>query len=467
MNPLPLFLPAEAASPDTADPTAGETAVPVSRWLPGDKPDTRKILDCMHCGFCLPTCPTYILTGDERSSPRGRIALMKEIDQGRLSLTETFNHEMFFCLGCLACMTACPAGVDYSHLIERSRSQVQTAHPGSLPKRLVSGFIFSCFEKMGRLRVLGKLFRLYQRLGLQGFLRKSRLLRIFPGSLAEKEAMLPSQPSPFSSEVVPEITPALGKEKAKVGVLLGCVMDLFFGKENQATVKVLARNGCEVHAPRDGGCCGALHAHAGLLSQARRMAKKQIALYEGLGVERVVVNSAGCGAAMKEYGHWLSGDAEWAARAKAFSAKVRDVQEYLVELGFQPPKAAPATGKATYHDACHLAHGQKITRQPRELLKTLSGEGYVEMPYSDRCCGSAGIYNVTHFEDSMKLLEDKVDRILETGAQTVGVANPGCLLQIRYGLKKRGSAVRAEHPVVLLEEAYEAEASSQKPRGQL
>jgi glycolate oxidase iron-sulfur subunit len=421
-----------------------------------DKPETRKILDCMHCGFCLPTCPTYILTGDERSSPRGRIALMKEIDNGKLSLSETFGQEMFFCLGCLACTTACPAGVDYSHLIEKSRAQVMEARPGNLLQRVSRGLIFSCFQKTRRFFILGRLFKFYQRSGFQGLLRKTGILRLFPGRLAEKEAMLPSEPSPRSSEVIPEVTPPRGAEKSRVGILLGCVMDVLFSRENQATVSVLARNGCRVFAPAKGGCCGALHAHSGLLSQAREMAKGQIALYEKLGVERVVVNSAGCGAAMKEYGHWLAGDAEWAGRAASFSARVRDVQEYLVEIGFKAP-AAPKALPTTYHDACHLAHGQKITRQPREVMKSLAGKDYVELASADQCCGSAGIYNVTHFEASMKLLEDKVEKILKSGAAVVGVANPGCLLQIRYGLKKRGSPVRAEHPIVLLEEAYAAE----------
>jgi glycolate oxidase iron-sulfur subunit len=424
-----------------------------SNFFPTDKPDSGKIIDCMHCGVCLPTCPTYILTGDERSSPRGRIALMKGIDKGQLTLSETFDKEMFFCLGCLACTTACPAGVDYSHLIEHSRAQALQAHPGSFVQKTLRNLIFSCFEQPSRLKLLGKLFQLYQKLGLQWFVRTTQFLKLLPGKLAEKEAMLPSETVSFSSEVIPEMTPAQGLMKAKVGVLLGCVMDFFFTKENQATVSVLSRNGCDVYAPKAGGCCGALHAHAGLLPQAREMAKKQIELYEKAGVEKVIVNSAGCGAAMKDYQHWLEEDGEWAGRAKAFSAKVKDIQEYLVESGCEIPKGS-SSERTTYHDACHLCHGQKITQQPREILKSLAGDKYTEMTNPDRCCGSAGIYNVTHFDESMKLLDDKVNNIVQSGAKVVGVANPGCLLQIQYGLKKAGSSVRAEHPVVLLEEAY-------------
>jgi glycolate oxidase iron-sulfur subunit len=422
----------------------------VSNFFPTDKPESGKIIDCMHCGVCLTTCPTYILTGDEKSSPRGRIALMREIDKGRLTLSEGFDQEMFFCLGCLACTTACPAGVDYSHLIERSRAQTLQAHPGSFLDRTIRNLVFSCFEKPKRLKLLGKLFRLYQVTGLQWLVRMSGILKLFPGRLADKEAMLPDEVVSFSSEVIPQITPAQGVQKTKVGVLLGCVMDFLFSKENQATVNVLARNGCQVYAPKEGGCCGALHAHAGLLPQAREMAKKQIELYKKAGVDKVVINSAGCGAAMKEYVHWLESDPQWAERAKAFSAKVRDVQEYLVESGCELPKNV-LSEKTTYHDACHLCHGQKITQQPRQILKSLAGENYVEMVNPDRCCGSAGIYNVTHFEESMKLLDDKVANIIQSGAKVVGVANPGCLLQIQYGLKKTRSSVRAEHPVVLLE----------------
>lgn len=412
-----------------------------------------QILHCMHCGMCLTSCPTYLLTGHERSSPRGRLALMRAVAEGHLPITETFAEEMFFCLGCLACTTACPAGVEYGPLLEEARAQVVKTQRGSWVQSLMQGLAFGLFLSPRRMQAAARLLRWYQRFGLSRVAQSMGAWGLLPGNLKELEQLLPPIPRRFSRHLLPEILPAEGREKARVGMLLGCVMDIFFVRENLATAQVLARNGCTVVVPKEQGCCGALHAHFGFLEKARQLARRLIASFEAAGVDFVIVNSAGCGSTMKEYGRLLVEDPSWAQRAAAFSAKVRDVHEFLVELPYIPP-TRPLRIKVTYHDACHLAHAQGITRPPRQLLQAIPGVEYVELPLADRCCGSAGVYNIIHFPTAMRLLEEKVENILRTGAEVVGVANPGCLLQIRYGLRRRGASVRAEHPITLLEEAY-------------
>jgi Fe-S oxidoreductase len=411
-----------------------------------DASDQTQLLNCMHCGLCLPTCPTYQLTGRERSSPRGRIALMLAVQNGELDpQAKNYDYEMNFCLGCLACVSACPAGVQYGQLLESARDGLKKARPWW--QRLVRFFGFGMFEHLSALRALTNLLRVYQFSGLQWVVRKTRLL---PSKLRDLEAMLP--PLPVRRSRVAAVELSRGVQRARVGMLLGCVMDEMFANENEATIAVLKRNGCTVCSPGAQGCCGALHAHAGQLETARKLARHNIAVFQNAGVEQVVVNSAGCSNAMKQYGHWLAEDPDWAERARRFSHGVIDVHQFLLALPLAPPKRR-LPGSFTYHDACHLAHGQGIRSQPRDLMALLA-EHCTELPRADRCCGSAGIYNLVHFETSMELLDDKVAAIAATGADRVGVANPGCLLQIRLGLRKAGLAARADHPIVLLAEAY-------------
>ncbi len=404
---------------------------PEGNWQPQDAPPPDELLNCMRCGMCLPACPTYQLTGRERSSPRGRIALMRAVSEGDLGIdSSVLAEELDFCLGCLACTTACPAGVDYGSLLEAGRDQLarrRLAWWQKLP--------FMLFEGPGRLRVLARLLWLYQKSGLAWAVRSSGLLRAL--RLEKAEGMLPAVPFHSSYDALAGEHPAHGAERVKVGMLLGCVMDVLFVEENRATVEVLRRNGCTVVVPPSQGCCGALHAHAGQLPTARKLAAGLSEAFRGC--ELVVVNSAGCGASMKHHCEGL---------------KVRDVHELLVELGWQRP-ARPLPGRFTYHDACHLAHGQGVVAPPREIMRGLAAE-FVELPRADRCCGSAGVYNLTHPDTADELLGDKLDAIESTGAEVVGVANPGCLLQIRQGLKLRGSRVGAEHPMVLLARAYGA-----------
>jgi glycolate oxidase iron-sulfur subunit len=430
----------------------------MSGYDPKDAPDDDQLLNCMRCGMCLPSCPTFQLTGRERSSPRGRIALMRAVNEGELELqSPIFAEEMDFCLGCMACVSACPAGVQYGNLLEAARDQLQRQRRPQLSwwRKAIEDGAFRLFESPWLMRLLARALYLYQRCGLARVLQASGVLRPLPFNLGKLHGLMPTLPRRFSSQTIaPQLQPE-GVVKATVGLPLGCVMDVMLAKENEATARVLQRNGCRVVTPPAQGCCGALHAHAGRLEGARVLARKMIDDFEGLDLDVIAVNSAGCGNCMKGYGHLLHDDPDYAAKAARFAAKVKDVHEVLTDLDFQPPRK-PLPQSVTYHDACHLAHGQGVRSQPRTVCQAV-GERYFELPQSDRCCGSAGTYNLTHFETSMELLELKIDEIESTGADLVGVANPGCLLQIQYGLRQRGSSIRAEHPVVLLDQAYQAE----------
>ena len=371
---------------------------------------------------------------------------MRAVDEGELPVeARIFAEEMDDCVGCLACTTACPAGVNYAHLLEQSRDQVARMRRQNWPwwKRRAVDLVFGLFEDLARLRLLARGLRLYQRSGLRWLVRKTGILHYFPSPLEELEKLLPDIPARFSSQRIPEVTRGT---RRRIGMLTGCVMDFLFSEENVATVEILCRLGHTVVTPRRQTCCGALHAHAGNLAKARELARENIAAFEQAEVELIVINSAGCGNAMKHYGQWLHDDPAWAQRARDFSARVKDLVEVV------PPEEIPlGAGPAlTYHDACHLAHGQGVRDQPRELMKRISPEGFRELPEADRCCGSAGTYNIFKFDTALELLEDKIDRIQSCGAQVVAVGNPGCLLQIRYGVARRGLAVEAVHPAILL-----------------
>lgn len=419
----------------------------MSGFLPEDQPPQEELNNCIRCGMCLPTCPTYQLTGRERSSPRGRISLMRAVSEGHLPLeSETFAKEMSDCLGCLACVTACPAGVQYGELLERSRDQLWRHRAPQWPwwKRHGAQLLLAIVNQPLILSWLTRLLYLYQVTPLPRLVNRLPL----PGQLKEFHRMMPTVGWKSGRQQLRSHYPG---PRGRVGVLLGCVMDVMFVPENLATVRVLRRQGYEVLTLPQQGCCGALHAHAGQLQEARKLAKKLIDSFTS--VDFVVVNSAGCGSCMKHYPQLFEHDQEWQEKAQKFVAKVRDIQEFLHEFPLDPP--IPSKDQPlTYHDACHLAHGQSIRQAPRQLLQQLAGSGYRELQDADLCCGSAGTYNLTHFETASQLLDKKLDAIQASGAKVVGVANPGCLLQIRYGIKRRGLKIRAEHPVVLLDEAW-------------
>lgn len=405
-----------------------------------DPPDLDGIRACVHCGICLPQCPTYRVLEEEMDSPRGRVYLMRAAAEGRVGLTRTFTRHLDLCLGCRACETACPSGVPFGRLLEQTRGQIERHGSRPLAQRLLASLVLSLFPYPGRLAPTLAALAFYQRSGLQRLVRASGLLRLAP-RVAAMEALLPPLPRGPSPEL-PELIPARGSRRGRAGLLLGCVQRYLFPSVNELTARLLSAAGYDVVIPRQQDCCGALHLHAGRLDEARRLARGVLAAFDQE-VDVVVANAAGCGSAMREYGHWLHDE----PRASGFAQAVRDVSELLVDADFQFQRMEVAV---TYHDPCHLIHGQRIRAQPRALLKKIPGLTLVELPESDLCCGSAGIYNLLEPETAGQLLELKVRRIAETGAQIVVTGNPGCLLQIAKGCRERGLAIELLHPVELL-----------------
>jgi glycolate oxidase iron-sulfur subunit len=413
-------------------------------------PDKELLADCVHCGFCLPACPTYVLWGEEMDSPRGRIYMMQKASQGDAPLDRTFRQHMDNCLGCMACMTACPSGVQYGKLIEDTRAQMERNIPRAPGDSIFRRLLFATFPHPARLRVLAGPLFLYQRSGLQALVRWSGLLRLVPKRLAAMEDLLPVVPASFARRA-PAHTPPAGRQRGRVGMLTGCVQQVFFSRVNAATARVLAAEGCEVIAPENQPCCGALMVHSGLEDQASAMARRIIELFERADVDTVVINAAGCGSTMKEYGHLLRDDPQWAERARAFSAKCKDIAEILCEL---EPVATrnPLPLRIAYHDACHLRHAQGIHLEPRQVLAGIPGLEVAEIAESSLCCGSAGVYNLLQPEPAQELGDRKVAHLLTTHAAAVVSANPGCLLQLMSGLRRRGEKeLPAFHMVELLD----------------
>jgi glycolate oxidase iron-sulfur subunit len=406
--------------------------------------------DCVHCGFCLPACPTYVLWGEEMDSPRGRIYMIKKAADGEAPLDARFRLHMDNCLGCMACMTACPSGVEYNKLIEPTRAQIERNVKRGLGDRIFRGLIFATFPHPERLRMLAGPMRFYQRSGLRALVRGSGILRLLPKRLAAMEALLPEVRSRTSSSHGASPNPQK-KPRKKVGMLSGCVQQVFFPHVNAATARVLAAEGCEVVIPENQPCCGALMLHSGLDAEARELAKKMIAAFERAGVDAIAINSAGCGSTMKEYGYLLRDDSEWAERAARFSARCKDIAEILCEMEPQA-KRNPLKMRVAYHDACHLQHAQGVREQPRKLLNGIPGLEVAEIPEASLCCGSAGVYNLLEPEAASQLGARKVDNLLTTNAQAVLSANPGCLMQLMKGLRERGlQEMPAFHLVELLD----------------
>lgn len=432
-----------------------------------DSPEPALINTCVHCGLCLSSCPTYRETGLEMASPRGRIYLMKAVSDGQIPLaSQTFQDQMSLCLNCRACEAVCPSGVQYGAILEASRAQIQhakasgnVASPIPPQPALVSGLrlvVFDwLFKRMAIFRGFSGLMRLYQRSGLQWLARKTGILKLL--GQADMELMLPR----FSDQFVkPEgqVFPAQGEKRRTVALLPGCIMSTAFAEVHEATIRVLQRNGCEVHIPRGQGCCGALHTHGGDLDGGRELARGNISAYEAAGLEQfdaVIVNAAGCGSTLKEYGHLLHGDPSWEPRAKAFVRKVKDVHEFLATLpDLNTADLRPLPVTVTYQEPCHLAHAQRITVQPRKLLTAIPGLKLVEMAESALCCGSAGVYNLTQPEMAGDLGRRKIENALATGARVIATANPGCALQLAAELRRRGRDVEVKYIVELLDASY-------------
>jgi glycolate oxidase iron-sulfur subunit len=412
---------------------------------------------CVHCGLCLASCPTFSELGTEMDSPRGRIFLIKSLAEGRIGLGDATVEHLSLCLDCRACETVCPAGVPYGRLIEAAKAEIERQRPGGPARRAFRWVNFGLL--LGDRRVLAlaaAALRFYQASGLQGLVRRTGLARLLPGTLPAWEALLPPMPPAAERAPLPPLTPAVGPRRARVAVLTGCVQSVVFGAHNRATARVLARNGCEVVAPPDQGCCGALNAHGGDHARAVEMAKRTIATFEAAGAEAVIVNTSGCGAHLKGYGALLAGEPAWAERAVCFARTVQDLAEFLAREPLRRP-LAPVPLTVTYHDPCHVVHGQKIRRQPRDLLAQVPGLTVVDLPESDWCCGSAGLYNLTQPEMADRLLRRKVRHIESTAAQAVVTANPGCILQIQAGLRARGLGLPVLHLVEVLDRAYRSE----------
>jgi glycolate oxidase iron-sulfur subunit len=456
--------------------------------------DYSVVQQCMHCGMCLPTCPTYMETKLERNSPRGRISLMRAIADGRLEAAKAFSDEMYFCLGCLACETACPAGVDYTQLFEMARAEAERSPADQSPLRKLFrwALLDVLFGRQWRLRLVGRMLWIYQACGLQALVRISGVLNLLPKSLRGLEAKTPVIQRHFSPDLIAEVeTPALDSPRSpiagfgaslepqtgvenlpspshgvrrlpsdpktyRVGLLTGCVQDLIYSDVNRDTADVLLANDCTVITPHTQGCCGSLHAHNGEYEMAKGYARRLIDQFDLDQLDAVITNAAGCGSHLKHFDRLLKDDPAYAAKATQWSALVKDVSEWLVQIDFRAPENFPqgTTTRVTYHDACHLCHGQKITAEPRELLAKIPGLEVKPLTESMWCCGSAGIYNLIQPEMADKLLQRKLDHIAATGATIVATGNPGCLLQIQNGLRARGTPVECVHPVSLLAQAY-------------
>lgn len=423
--------------------------------------DFSVVQQCMHCGMCLPTCPTYDATGRERSSPRGRIALMRSIAEGEMTVTERFSDEMSFCLGCLACETACPAGVQYGQLLETSRHAVEVSGQAATPTRSFWRAVTmrGLFKAPRLLHLVGRVMWLYQASGLQGLIRKLGLTRVLSKRWRALEAQTPAFQRRFSCDLIqPEEKPA-GEAKYRVGLLTGCVHDMVCADINRDTADVLLANGCTVVTPPWQNCCGSLHSHNGDEGTSKEMARRLLDLFPLHELDAIISNAGGCGSHLKHYGHLLADEPRYAAKAKEWSTKLKDIHEWLAEIKWRPPEPSTekATQQVTYHESCHLKHAQKISAAPRNILRSIPGLDLIELKESDWCCGSAGIYNITQPEMSNDLLERKMGHIAATQAPVVATANTGCHLQLITGARQEKVDVTVRHPISLLAEAYRRE----------
>jgi glycolate oxidase iron-sulfur subunit len=422
--------------------------------------DKKVLKECVHCGLCLDFCPTYRVLGHEADSPRGRIYQVRQVYEGRVSPDDPdFREHIYACLDCRACQTACPSGVQYGAIIEAARAIAEPVN--QTEKTIGRAILGSVFTRPALLDAVGLGLRLYQKTGLQQLIRRTGALRILPDRLREMEAMLSPAQGGVRRWSAPNVTPATGQVRFRVGFIEGCIMPQLFGDTNAATVRVLAANGCVVYSPPAQSCCGALQMHTGDRPTAQDLARRNIDAFEPFDLDAIVINAAGCGSTLKEYGHLLADDPAYAERGRAFAARVKDISEFLGAIELVPP-SRPVPVRVTYQDACHLVHGQGIRRQPRELLRQIPGLELVEMKESDVCCGSAGIYNLTHPDISVKVLEQKMDHVLATGANVLVASNPGCTMQLAYGARRRGVDLHIVHLVDLLDRAYGGPSAANK-----
>lgn len=428
----------------------------VSNYLWKDAPDEKKWADCVHCGMCLESCPTYEITGQEQHSPRGRVHLIKSVAEGKINVNEQFTDPVFACLDCRACTTACPANVDVGGLIEEARGQIRQAMPLTGWKGMISKFFLKeLFPHSHRLEAAGSLLKLYQKSGMQKMVRTTGMLNMMPTHLTEMEYVMPKITRSVRKKYKKKrVLKAKAEKKAEVAFLTGCIMDVMFSDINEATLNVLRRNGNDVVIPPSQTCCGALHVHAGDRDMGRKLAKKNIEAFQH--ADTIIVNAAGCGCMLKEYPElFREEEQEWLEKAEVFAEKVQDISKYLHDTGYRPPQAK-LHKRITYHDACHLAHGQGVREEPRDILLSIPGVEMVHMANADRCCGSAGIYNLTNPDMAGAVLQSKMEHVPHD-VEMISMGNPGCMLQMAVGVKKYGRSQQIVHTVQLLEWAYQKE----------
>ena len=450
---------ASEAEPNThsSGPSTGGPASPIalSGFFGADAPEDADLTRCVHCGLCLNACPTYVQTGLEPESPRGRIALIRAVHEGRTPLSETLIHHLDLCLQCRACEAACPSGVPYGRIIESARAQIFTQRRGPRARRIVRTAILRALLPHKRvLRGVAEALRLYKSTGLQDLIRSGTVQHVLPGPIKRLEQLSPAVSTSFYQPEA-EFLSAAGRSTRQVALFSGCIMPYMNAATHEATVRVLRRNGCDVYVPAAQVCCGALMVHSGDREPARELARRNVDLFLSLGVDAIIVNAAGCGSTLKEYGQLLKNDPAYAEKAAQFDALVKDVTEFVAGLDFATG-LGPLPARVTYQDSCHLAHAQRIREAPRAILRAIPQLQLVEMPHADLCCGSAGIYNIVEPAMSMKLLDDKMIEVGATGADVVATANPGCMLQLEAGLRRGRLPGRVAHVIELLDESYAA-----------
>jgi glycolate oxidase iron-sulfur subunit len=421
--------------------------------IPGLRPIYEDYARCVHCGLCLNHCPTYRLWHLEADSPRGRIHQMIAVEQGGVKVNATFVDHIDKCLDCRACETACPSGVEYGKLVEFARARIERDFQRPLLSRIARNFAYrTLLPHPRRIAFFAHLLRIYQRYGLQTVARKSGVLKVF--GLAEREALLPTVDDQFFFRFLGTTFEPSGQRRARVAFFGGCVAQVTFAKLNEATIRVLMANGCEIVVPKQQVCCGALASHAGVRDAAREVARRNLKAFAGQDFDAIITNAAGCGSTLKEYSHLFNEDEPEYHAAKEFESRVRDVTEFLAALGMTAP-LKPCSSRVTYQDSCHLLHGQKVREAPRALLRAIPDLDFVELPYSDICCGSAGVYNITQTEASLDLLAEKMKHAAGTKAETIVTANPGCLLQMRAGAKIHKTGQQVLHVMELLDRSLE------------
>ncbi|PON14454.1 glycolate oxidase [Candidatus Entotheonella serta] len=433
--------------------------------LPGfdqvERPQQEKISSCIHCGLCLDKCPTYRTLGTEMDSPRGRIYLIKAVDEERLQMTPSFVDHMYLCLNCRACETACPSHVEFGDLMERARGQIERNLPRPWQERLLRRAIFAhLFPHPRRLELLFRALKFYQRSGLQALVRRLGLFQLLPERLGQMEAMTPPLPSRAFTRSVPDTLPGQVPVTKRVGFFSGCVMNLFQADIHHASSRVLQANGCDIWTCKQQVCCGALHMHAGERELARDLARRNIDAFEQQNVDVIINNAAGCGAQLKTYGELLEEAPDYAERAQQFSAKVQDISEFLGQAPLRGPLGS-VPKRVVYDDPCHLVHAQRIRQQPRDLLSQVPDLDLVPFTDAEFCCGAAGIYNITHHDMSMQILERKMEHLQAANPDVIATGNPGCMMQLQTGVRQAQLDIPVVHPITLLDEAYRTASTSE------